>query len=64
MLISCIDGLKGFPDAIKSIFPQMHVGIHVIYLIQNSLIYIFYKEQKEFINDLRKVYKTSTPTAP
>jgi len=60
ILIACIDGLVGFPEAIKSIFPQTEIQLCVIHQIRNSLKYIASKEQKEFMVDLKKVYKANT----
>ncbi len=67
ILIACIDGLIGFgyatlrvPEAIKSIFPQTEIQLCVIHQIRNSLKYIASKDQKEFMVDLKKVYKANT----
>lgn len=56
ILIACIDGLKGFPEAIASVFPQTTVQLCVIHQIRNSIKYVASKSQKEFANDLKKVY--------
>lgn len=63
ILICSVDGLKGFPDAIRSIFPKTEVQLCVIHQIRNSLHYISYKHQKEFMKDLKLVYKASTEEA-
>jgi len=60
ILIACIDGLKGFPEAIESIFPQTEVQLCVVHQIRNSIKYVGSKNQKEFIIDLKKVYKAAT----
>ena len=57
ILITAVDGLKGFPEAIKSIFPKTEVQLCVIHQIRNSLKYVASKNQKEFIQDLKPVYK-------
>ena len=57
VLTAAIDGLKGFPEAIKSIFPKTEVQLCVIHQIRNSLKYVASKNQKEFIQDLKPVYK-------
>ena len=49
ILIACIDGLKGFPDAINSIFPKTEIQLCIIHQIRNSLKYVASKDQKEFI---------------
>ena len=57
ILIACVDGLKGFPEAIESIFPETEVQLCVVHQIRNSLRYVGSKNQKEFIADLKRVYK-------
>ena len=59
ILIACVDGLKGFPDAIKSVFPDTAVQLCIIHQIRNSFKYISWKDQKEFISDLKGVYKAT-----
>jgi transposase-like protein len=56
ILIACIDGLKGFPDAIRSVFPETSVQLCVIHQIRNSVKYVGSKHQKEFMRDLKLVY--------
>jgi len=57
ILIASVDGLKGFPEAIASIFPQTTVQLCIIHQIRNSVKYVASKAQKEFMSDLKKVYK-------
>lgn len=57
ILIACVDGLKGFPEAINSAFPQTEVQLCIVHMIRNSLKYVGSKYQKEFIADLKTVYK-------
>lgn len=57
ILIACIDGLKGFPEAITSVFPETKIQLCIIHQIRNSMKYINYAEQKEFMKDLKEVYK-------
>ena len=57
ILIASIDGLKGFPEAINSIYPNTEVQLCVIHQIRNSLKYVASKNQKEFVKDLKKVYQ-------
>jgi putative transposase len=56
-LIACVDGLKGFPEAIASAFPKTEVQLCVIHQIRNSLRFVASKYQKEFIKDLKEVYR-------
>jgi transposase-like protein len=60
ILIACVDGLKGFPEAIESIFPATEIQLCVIHQIRNSLKYVGSKNQKEFMADLKRVYKATT----
>ena len=59
ILIACIDGLKGFPEAIETIFPQTEVQLCVVHQIRNTLKYVGSKNQKEFMVDLKRVYKAT-----
>ena len=60
ILIVSVDGLKGFPEAIKTIFPQTEVQLCVVHQIRNSLKYVASKDQKEFMRDLKLVYQATT----
>jgi transposase-like protein len=60
ILIACIDGLKGFPEAINSIFPKTEIQLCIIHQIRNSLKYIASKNQKEFMVDLKEVYQANS----
>jgi putative transposase len=57
ILIACIDNLKGFSEAIVSIYPQTEVQSCIVHQIRNSIKYVASKNQKEFINDLKQVYQ-------
>ena len=60
ILIASVVGLKGFPEAIKTIFPQTEVQLCVVHQIRNSLKYVASKDQKEFMRDLKLVYQVTT----
>jgi transposase-like protein len=60
ILIASVDGLKGFPEAIKTIFPQTEVQLCVVHQIRNSLKYVASKDQKDFMRDLKLVYQATT----
>lgn len=60
ILIASIDNLRGFADAIENIYPQTEVQLCVIHQIRNSLKYIPWKHYKEFVQDLKNIYKAST----
>jgi transposase-like protein len=60
ILIACKDGLSGFSEAISTAFPRTEIQLCIIHQIRNSLKYISYKEQKEIMTDLKKVYQALT----
>jgi transposase-like protein len=60
ILIACIDNLTGFEQAIASIFPNTEVQSCVVHQIRNSLKYVASKDQKEFLGELKPVYKAAT----
>lgn len=59
ILICCIDGLKGFPEAINTIFPKTEIQVCIVHQIRNSLKYVASKDQKDFMVDLKEVYKAN-----
>lgn len=59
VIIACMDGLKGLPEAIKSVFPQVNIQSCVIHQIRNSIRYIASKDSKAFMKDLKCVYKAN-----
>jgi transposase-like protein len=63
ILIACVDGLRGFPEAINSVFPKTEIQLCIIHLIRNKLKYIASKGQKQFIKELRQVYSAPTEVA-
>lgn len=60
ILIASVDGLNGFPEAIKSIFPHTEVQLCIVHQIRNSLKYVSSMDQKEFMKDLKLVYQASS----
>jgi putative transposase len=60
ILIACVDGLKGFPEAIENAFPQTLVQLCVVHQIRTSLRYLGSKYHKEFMKDLKEVYRATT----
>jgi len=63
ILIACVDGLKGFPEAIESIFPKTEVQLCIVHMIRNSLRYVSWKERKIVAADLRTIYTAPTAEA-
>lgn len=59
ILIACVDGLKGFPEAISASFPRTEVQLCIVHQIRNSLKYVGTSNQKEFLQDLKKVYQAT-----
>ena len=63
ILIACIDGLTGFPDAIAAIFPKTEVQLCIVHQLRNSMKYVASKHQKIFMADLKPVYRAETKEA-
>lgn len=60
IFIACVDGLKGFPEAIESVFPRAQVQLCIIHLLRHSLNYVGYKDRKEVAGDLQLIYRAAT----
>ena len=60
VLIACTDNLKGFTEAILTVFPKAQVQNCIVHQIRNSLKYVAFKDQKEFMRDLKPVYCAAT----
>ena len=60
ILIACVDGLTGFPEAIASEFPKTEVQLCIVHMVRNSLRYVSWKERKTVAADLREIYSAST----
>jgi putative transposase len=63
ILIASIDGLKGFDEAIGTIYPQTEIQSCIVHQIRNSLKYVASKDQKLFISELKPVYRADNETA-
>ena len=63
ILIACVDGLKGFPEAIATVFPKTQVQLCVVHLIRHSLKYVSWKERKAVARDLRAIYASPNAEA-
>ena len=63
ILIASVDGLNGFPDAIKAVFPDTEIQRCILHQIRNSTRFISYKDIKSFMADLKKIYKAATEEA-
>ena len=60
VFIACIDGLKGFPEAIETVFPQAAVQLCIVHQIRGSLHYVSWKQRKQVAADLKPIYQAST----
>ena len=62
ILIACIDGLKGFPEAIESVFPDTDIQLCIVHMIRNSVRFVSWKDRKNITSDLKNIYRASTET--
>jgi putative transposase len=60
IFIACVDGLKGFPEAIESVFPRAEVQLCIVHLVRHSLNFVGWKQRKEVATDLKKIYASAT----
>ena len=60
ILIACVDGLKGFPEAIEAVFPKTEVQLCLVHLVRNSLNFVSWKQRKAVASDLRMIYTATT----
>src|SRR5437667_7638562 len=60
IFIACVDGLKGFPEAIEALYPQTEVQLCIVHLVRASLNYVPWKERKQVAADLKPIYRAAT----
>jgi len=60
IFIACVDGLKGFPEAIQTVFPETQVQLCIVHMIRASLKYVSFKDRKAVVSDLKKIYGSNT----
>jgi putative transposase len=60
IIIACVDGLTGFPEAIETAFPKTQVQLCIVHQVRNSLSYVSYKDRKAVAADMKKIYKSAT----
>ena len=58
ILIACVDGLKGFPDAIKTAFPETQIQLCIVHMVRNSVKYVPWKDYKPVTADLKQIYQS------
>src|SRR5215208_340845 len=59
IFIACVDGLKGFPEAIEAVFPQTQVQPCVVHLVRHSLSYVSHRDRKQVADDLKGIYQAA-----
>ena len=60
ILIACVDGLKGFPEAIAAEYPDTKIQLYIVHRVRNSLKYVSWKDYKAITHDLKRIYQSST----
>lgn len=60
ILIACVDGLKGFPDAINTVYPETQVQLCIVHMVRNSLKLVPWKDYKAITSDLKRIYQSVT----
>ena len=60
ILIACVDGLKGFPDAINAVYPDTHIQLCIVHMVRNSMKFVPYKDYKAIAIDLKTIYQSAT----
>ena len=60
ILIACVDGLKGFPDAINTVYPDTHIQLCIVHMVRNSMKYVPWKDYKAVTADLKQIYQSIT----
>lgn len=60
ILIACVDVLKGFPDAINTVYPQTQIQLCIVHMVRNSVKYVPYKDYKPLTTDLKRIYQSAT----
>ena len=63
ILFACVDGLKGFPEAIETVYPETEIQLCIVHLVRHSLKFVGWKERKTVAADLRKIYTAATEAA-
>ena len=64
IFIACVDGLKGFPEAIEAVFPKAAVQLCIVHMVRHSLNYVSWKRRPEVAADLKRIYQSATADEP
>ncbi len=60
VLIACVDGLKGLPEAIEAVFPLAEIQLCIVHMVRNSTKFVSYKDYKKITTDLKSIYRAAT----
>ena len=60
ILIACVDGLKGFPEAINTVYPKAQIQLCIVHMVRNSMKYVPWKDYKAIARDLKLIYQSVT----
>ncbi|NLY63411.1 MAG: IS256 family transposase [Alcaligenaceae bacterium] len=60
ILIACVDGLKGFPDAINAAYPQTQIQLCIVHMVRNAMKYVPYKDYRAVAGGLKRIYQSAT----
>jgi putative transposase len=60
IFIACVDGLKGFPEAIRAVYPKTEIQLCIVHMVRNSLKFVSYKDRKNIAAGLKEIYHSST----
>jgi len=63
ILIACMDGLSGFPDAVRAVYPDTHVQQCIVHMVRNSTKFVSYKDLKKVCADLKSIYNAASEEA-
>ena len=59
ILIACMNGLTGFPDAVRAVFPETRIQLCIVHMVRNSTKYVSYKDLKAVCRDLKRIYSAA-----
>ena len=60
ILIACVDGLKGFPEAINAVYPQTQIQLCIVHMVRNSVKFVPWKDYRPVTADLKHIYQATT----
>ncbi|AEF81367.1 transposase, Mutator family [Leadbettera azotonutricia ZAS-9] len=63
ILIACMDGLTGFPEAVRAVFPKTRIQLCIVHMVRNSTKFVSWKDLKKICADLKAIYSAATEEA-